>query len=68
MLKPVHWLGLSLTLAGICALPALADGMDAPKTDGSAQAPSGDAPAGSQAAPNGQAKPAASPATPKAGE
>ena len=37
MLKPVHWLGLSLTLAGICALPALADGMDAPKTDGPAR-------------------------------
>jgi len=49
------------------AAPAEGPG-DAPKTDGSAQAPSGDAPAGSQAAPNGQAKPAASPAAPKAGE
>jgi hypothetical protein len=42
MLKPVHWLGLSLTLAGICALPALADGTDAPKTDGAARPVFGD--------------------------
>ncbi len=37
MLKPVHWLGLSLTLAGICALPALADGTKAQTTDGPAR-------------------------------
>lgn len=37
MLKPVHWLGLSLTLAGICALPALADATNAQTTDGPAR-------------------------------
>ncbi|MGN6209374.1 EF-hand domain-containing protein [Asticcacaulis sp.] len=37
MLKPAHWVGLSLALAGICALPALADGTDAQTTDGPAR-------------------------------
>ena len=37
MLKPAHWVGLSLTLAGICALPALAGGTDAQTTDGPAR-------------------------------
>ncbi|HTM82139.1 EF-hand domain-containing protein [Asticcacaulis sp.] len=37
MFKTVHWLGLSLTLAGICTLPALADVTDAQKTEGPAR-------------------------------